>query len=217
MMKSTDFVNKLIDIAKNYKTLYVKGCFGAPMTAKNKERYIKHNPYNAQPDREKMIKNASADTFGFDCVCLIKGVLWGWNGDKNATYGGAVYKSNGVPDVTATKMIELCNDVSTDFSKIEIGEILFTPTHVGVYIGDGLAVECTPRWANKVQITAVNAPKSGYKTRTWTKHGKAPWVDYEKEKLYYIQLGAFKNKANATAMLKKVKEAGFDAFIKEEG
>lgn len=48
-----------------------------------------------------MINAASADTFGFDCVCLIKGVLWGWHGDKNAVYGGATYTSNGVPDIGA--------------------------------------------------------------------------------------------------------------------
>lgn len=32
MMKATELVAKLKDIAKNYKTLYVMGCFGAPMT-----------------------------------------------------------------------------------------------------------------------------------------------------------------------------------------
>ena len=35
-----------------------------------------------------MINAASADTFGFDCVCLIKGLLWGWCGDKSKTYEG---------------------------------------------------------------------------------------------------------------------------------
>ena len=29
MMKATELVNKAIDIAKNDKTLYVMGCFGA--------------------------------------------------------------------------------------------------------------------------------------------------------------------------------------------
>lgn len=52
--------------------------------------------------------------------------------------------------------------------------------HIGIYIGNGLAVECTPKWANKVQITAVGniGSKAGYNTRTWTKHGRIPWVDY---------------------------------------
>ena len=178
IMKASDFVAKLKDIATNYKTLYVMGCFGAPMTAANKKRYINHHPYNKQPARVKLINAASADTFGFDCVCLIKGVLWGWTGDKAKVYGGAKYATNGVPDVDANTMINLCSEVNTDFSKIEVGEAVWTNGHIGVYIGNGLAVECTPAWKNKVQITACNCSKPGYKTRKWKKHGKLPYIDY---------------------------------------
>ena len=66
--------------------------------------------------------------------------------------------------------------------KIEVGEYLWMNGHCGVYIGNGLAVECTPKWDNKVQITAVGniGSKSGYNTRTWTKHGKLPYITYEK-------------------------------------
>lgn len=180
VMTVEKFTHELTDIAKNYKTLYVMGCFGAPMNAANKKRYIKDYEYNSKPERAAMIEKATVDTFGFDCVCLIKGVLWGWNGDVNKPYGGAVYQSNGVPDINTESMIDACKDVSTDFSKIKVGSLLWLKGHVGVYIGDGLAVECSPAWKNKVQITAVGniGKQSGYNTRTWTKHGLLPWVDY---------------------------------------
>lgn len=178
MMTNIELANKLKDIAKNYKTLYVMGCFGAPMTPANKKRYTQNHSYNRQADRTAMINAASTDTFGFDCVCLIKGVLWGWRGDKNAIYGGATYTSNGVPDIGADSMIKVCKNVTTDFSHIEIGEAVWMEGHIGVYVGDGLAVECTPRWANKVQITACNRSVSGYNRRNWTKHGKLPYVKY---------------------------------------
>ena len=181
VMTNTEFVKKLKDVALNYKTLYVMGCFGAPLTSANKERYCKNNDYNKQADRSAMIKAASADTFGFDCVCLIKGILWGWSGDKTKTYGGSKYTANGVPDIGADKMITRCTDVSTNFSKLEVGEAVWCKGHIGVYIGDGLAVESTPSWANKVQITACNCDKSGYKRRNWTKHGKLPYIEYVKE------------------------------------
>lgn len=182
-MKASALVAQAINIAKNYKTLYVMGCFGAPMTAKNKERYKNNNDYNRQAARQRMIQNATADTFGFDCVCLIKGILWGWCGDQNATYGGATYASNGVPDISADGMIARCSGVSTNFDGIVPGEAVWKSGHIGIYIGNGLAVECTPSWANCVQITAVgNIGKvSGYNTRTWTKHGKMPYVDYAAE------------------------------------
>lgn len=179
-MTNIEFVNKLKDVANNYKTLYVYGCFGAPMTEANKTRYINAQSYNAKLTRKAKIKASSADTFGFDCVNLIKGILWGWNGNKSATYGGAKYKANGVPDTNADGMITLCKNVSTNFSKLEVGEALWIKGHIGVYIGDGLCVECTPSWKDGVQITAVGniGTKSGYKSRKWTKHGKLPYIEY---------------------------------------
>lgn len=183
-MTAATFVSKAVDIAKNYKTLYVMGCFGAPMTAANKQRYINNGAsgnYNAQASRKAMIQAASADTFGFDCVCLIKGILWGWSGDLSKTYGGASYASNGVPDLSADSMIQVCTGVSSSgWADMAPGEAVWMAGHIGIYIGDGLAVECSPKWENKVQITAVGniGKKAGYNTRTWTKHGKLPYVDY---------------------------------------
>lgn len=178
-----ELVAKLKEIATKYRTLYVMGCFGAPMTAANKTRYINHHSYNARADRKAMINRATANTFGFDCVCLLKGVLWGWDGDTSKSYGGATYASNGVPDINADMMINKCSNVSTNFANIEVGEAVWCSGHIGVYIGDGLAVECTPNWDNKVQITAVGniGKKAGYNTRTWVKHGKLPYVTYKKE------------------------------------
>lgn len=179
LMKASEFVNKVEDVAKNYKTLYVMGCFGAPMTAANKKRYTENHIYNMKAARTKMINAATADTFGFDCVNLIKGILWGWNGNAKKTYGGATYAPKKVEDTNADGMIKLCSDVSTDFSDIIPGEAVWVKGHIGVYIGDGLVVEATPAWKNRVQITACNTPKSGYNTRKWTKHGKLPYIDYD--------------------------------------
>ena len=178
VLKSDEFVRRLKDIAINKNTFYVHGCFGAPMNAKNRKRYSTNDDFNRS--RARLINELTSDVFGFDCVCLIKGILWGWNGDISKTYGGAVYKANGVPDINADSMIKQCFNVSTVFKDIQIGEAVWLKGHIGVYIGDGLAVECTPKWNNKVQITAVGnlGNKSGYYTRTWTKHGKLPWIDY---------------------------------------
>ena len=169
------------DVAKNYKTLYILGCFGAPMSARNKDRYSSNLAYNRQTVRTVKIKAATSNTFGFDCVNLIKALLWGWEGDASEVYGGAIYKANNVPDIDADQMIRVCKDVSTDFSGIQVGEVVWMEGHIGVYIGGGLAVECTPKWEDGVQITAVHniGTKSGYNGRNWTKHGKLPYVTYE--------------------------------------
>ena len=185
VMKASELVWRHIEVAKNYKTVYMWGCFGSPVT--NGSITEKANQY---PDWYGAMKQANLRAligksyFGFDCVNLTKGILWGWNGNQNAAYGGARYAVNSVPDVSADGMIAKCRDVSTSgWDKLVPGEGLWMPGHWGLYIGDGLAVECTPAWQNGAQITAVLniGYKSGYNARRWTKHGKLPWVEYDTE------------------------------------
>lgn len=181
VMTDAELVKKVKDVANNYKTLYIYGCFGSPMNATNKKRYTSNYAYNEQPTRKQKILNASSNTFGFDCVNLIKGILWGWNGNVNATYGGAVYGSNGVPDTSANGMFQnYCTNKSSNFSNIVAGEFVWMDGHIGVYIGDGLVVECTPIWKDGVQITACGniGKKAGYNTRTWTQHGRSKFISY---------------------------------------
>lgn len=176
-MKSTDFVEKIKEIALSRKTLYVAGCFGAPMTAANKTRYTKNASYNAASSRSAVIKAAGTDTYGFDDAGLIKGVLWGWTGDKKLTYGGAVYASNKVPDLDADALFAKCKAISDDWSFLLPGELVWMSGHVGVYIGEGKVAESTPSWDGGVQITKLGFVTE-FKTRQWTKHGKLPYVKY---------------------------------------
>lgn len=183
LMKASSFTSKLKDIATNYKTVYAWGAFGSPISRTLVSGKAKQYPAWYTDNKVNNVflplYGRKPSAWGFDCVGLVKGVLWGWNGDSSKTYGGAVYGSNSVPDISADTMISRCTNVSTDFSSIAIGEFLWMKGHCGVYIGNGLAVESTPAWKNGVQITACNCYKSGYKTRYWTKHGKLPYVSYE--------------------------------------
>lgn len=190
MMTSNEFVSKIYELL-NYKTLYVNGAWGWPMSQVNKERAISRNAYNAQTARSRKIKAASSDTFGFDCVCMIKGVLWGWSGDVSKSYGGAGYNINGVPDINADQMIKVCQ-VFNDWTKIVPGAVVWKTGHIGVYVGGGLVVEATPIWKDGVQLTALNAPKPGYNYRTWTKWGLLPYIEYiEEDEMTYEDFKAF--------------------------
>lgn len=144
-MKSTEFVQKLKDIATKTPTLYVQGCYGAPLKSNTIQRYIKNSSLNLS--RSGIIQihsNTEPITFGFDCVCLIKSVLDGWNSDATKPYGGADYKS-GVPDTTIEQLIK-----SGQYAKIDTLQHL-TPGmflsnryfgHIGVYIGNDKVLEC---------------------------------------------------------------------------
>lgn len=192
LMTGQQLADKALHIANNYKTLYVWGAFGAPLNKANKERYTGSNAaeYNRRADRKALILAADPDTFAFDCVGLIKGILWGWSGDLARTYGGAIYASNGVPDLDANEMIKRCTDVSTSFNHahMSVGEAVWKQGHIGIYIGDGLAVEATPSWLDKVQITACNCDRAGYNRRNWTKHGKLPWIDYSAPGMPFVDV-----------------------------
>lgn len=209
------FAQTAVHIAKNYKTFYVNGAFGWVMNDYMKSRAIRERKYNA--DNAKAIRALSSDTFGFDCVCLLKAILWGWYGNYSHQYGGAGYSVNGVPDMPEDSMINICKGVSSDFSNISIGEMLWLKGHAGIYIGNGLGVECTPDWKNGVQITAVGniGSKPGYPTRKWTKHGKLPFFSYISEsegydvvvdtpKVNTDPLAAYTDEQLAQAVLAKV-------------
>lgn len=182
MMTARELVERCLDIANNYKTIYMWGCVGSPVTARTiASKAAQYPDWYTAAKRAKFESLIGKDYFGFDCVNMIKAVLWGWNGNRNKTYGGAVYASNGVPDVSANGAIKLCRHVTSNFNQdIPIGAALWCEGHIGLYIGNGLGVECTPIWKNGVQVTAVKniGQKSGYNSRQWTKWGLLPWVDY---------------------------------------
>lgn len=183
-IKATELVSKLYNIATTKKTVYAWGMFGSPITKSIVNGKAKQYPSWYTESRLKSVFSPLYDSdplvWGFDCIGLIKGVLWGWQGVTDKNYGGAVYSSNSVPDLSADSTITKCSNVSADFNNIAVGEYLWMKGHCGIYIGNGLAVESSPKWENGVQITACNCSKQGYNTRYWTKHGKLPYVEYEK-------------------------------------
>lgn len=178
-MTNRELAEILLDIAQNRKTLYVNGGLGWRLTEGNKAHYINAYSYNRGLLRKPKIQKADADTFAFDCVCLIKAIRMGWNGIGDR--GGMTYR--GEWDQTEDAILAECTGVSSDFSPIQVGEYLWMPGHVGIYVGDGLAVECTPSWKDGVQVTAVHniAKRSDYEGRTWKKHGRLPWIDYSRQ------------------------------------
>ena len=159
VMKSTDFIKKLKEI-ESLPTVYYSVAGG---------NWAKWN----------------GKSWNFDCVILVKAILWGWNGDKKASHGGAKYASNGVYDDNADQIMKRCTRVSTDFSKIAPGEILWMAGHVGVYIGNGKVIECTAAWEGKVVYSDINTQgkrsRNGKTVGYWKKHGTLSYINYVSE------------------------------------
>lgn len=183
-MTNVEFVNKL-KLAESLKTLYVYGGFGAVAGyGDNRSRYIESYEYNKRLDRSLMILLASKDTFFFDCICLGKGILWGWYGDQAEEYGGAKYGKDYVPDFTIDKIPDYCQGTyikeKPKAENLTIGEWLVMPGHVGYYIGNGEVIECSPSGSNGVQRIKL-------KDRDWKAHGKLKdFIEYIENKVEYM-------------------------------
>lgn len=165
-MKVDDFIAKAKEVAAS-KTIYVYGTYGSPLTESLIAYKGKQYPgYNTAKRLQKYRSLLGQGYGAWDCVGLIKGILWGWAPNKSPKYA-----SNGVPDVGANTCISRCLEVSTSFGSISPGEVVWMPGHIGVYVGDNQVAEATPSWADGVQLTKISG-------RGWQKHGKLPWVDY---------------------------------------
>lgn len=173
-MKNTEFVEKLLEVLK-FKTCYASGTFGQSATPGFIDQKAKQYPKWYTLSRISMLKSLPDDTKLFDCIGLIKGVMWG--------FPNMVYKSNGVREMNDQNAWDMATEKSDDFSNIKPGELLWLQGHVGVYIGDGKGIECTASWDNKVQITAVSniGTINGLHSRKWTGHGKLPFIDYSEQ------------------------------------
>lgn len=178
MMKVNDFINMLIK-AEHSNTVYCTGMFGQPITEKVINDKAKQYPANYSFSKVSQLKRKiGKNYFGFDCVCLIKAILWGWTGDSSKENGGAKYNSNNVPDVNTEGLYAKC-ETSTDFNKIVPGALVWMQGHVGVYIGGGDVIECTAAWTGNVLRSKLgNLGYKGDKVRNWKGWGKLPYVDY---------------------------------------
>lgn len=178
-MTKSEFVKAAKDTAA-LSTIYVKGGFGQPLTWGDnwdnlKSQWAWNRTHSEAISKAIEASVASGRTpFAFDCVCLVKGLLWGFCGDADKYAGGAVYGSNGVPDCTVDNFLrDCCTGVTTDFSNLEPGEYLYNTGHCGIYVGNGDVVECTPKWDGGVQVSKlVNLGYTGDKQRRWTFHGR---------------------------------------------
>ena len=137
MMKAKDFV----DIAKRFAkldTVYMFGGLLQPVTTALIASKEKQWPKNKKWDS---IYRSHIGALATDCVCFIKSILYGALPEDPKAMK---YLSNGVPDLSADAFFDKCTEKSKDFNNIVPGEICWMSGHVGIYVGNGLSVECTP-------------------------------------------------------------------------
>ena len=127
-MTTTDFIKKAYE-ALNSTTKYGKGTFGQKATKSFLAQKAKQYPdfYTAS----KINELAASNAYLYDCVGLIKGIIWGYP-EKGK------YKSGGLSDVSDQGLWDTyCINKSKDFSNIKPGAIVHIKGHVGICAGGG--------------------------------------------------------------------------------
>lgn len=99
-----------------------------------------------------------------DCIGIVKGFLWSDNPTSAPVY-------NRKQDVGADRMKELCDAKPIKTIPELQGVLVFSPGHVGVYVGNGYVVEAYNHSRGVI--------KSKLSERNFTSWGKLPWIEYE--------------------------------------
>lgn len=111
--------------------------------------------------------------YGCDCVGLIKSYYW--SGNLNGGGGSKYYGKPGFPDVNAHGMYNAATVKGSIGTLPNIaGLILYSKTnpHVGVYIGNGMVIECTlSKRGDGVVMSHVNDFK-------WEQWFECPYISY---------------------------------------
>ena len=155
--------------------------------------------------------NKDNGKFRMDCLLSVKGLFWNFRALKTDR-GGAVYKSNGVPDFTCNGALDYCTDVSTRFDNLVAGEYVCMKgskyNHTGVCLVPatesvrGKMFECTTGWgANRCIISEFDIYGNRYyngkkNVASWKQHGKLQWVDYSQEPKPMGQVAIWQTKMN---------------------
>ena len=143
-MRSIDICAKAKAIAAS-KNIYVRGGNGQKLTQANKLRFTGTDVFNNK--RASIIFSADEDTVAYDEYGLLSAI--------------SGYNCRNLGEV-----MNLCEDVSKDFSTIIPGEIVFMKDRIGVFVGNGQVVTCSNVG---VGYTIVDG---------WVSHGKLPDVEY---------------------------------------
>lgn len=188
-MTNLEFVERVLKVREEVPTVYALGMWGQKITKSIIAQKAKQLPKWYTPAKIKQLESFASlanPVYGFDCIGLIKGILWGFSADANSKTGGAKYASNGVKDTGADSTImRHCFNVSSDFSSIVVGEVVWIKGHIGVYVGNGKVVECSPKWANGVQFSNLGNIKeyAHGNYRVWTKHGMLEYLEYRDDSI----------------------------------
>ena len=147
---------------------YVWGTYGHVLTRNYYEMKLEQYPEGVGDYADFILANWLGKRTA-DCVGLVKGYCWFDPETQSIGYG-----VNGMPDIGTEQMIQWCEEKGSIDTMPEIpGLLLWMNGHVGIYIGDGYAIEAMG--------TRYGVVKTQVAGRGWKLWGKIPCIEYIEE------------------------------------
>ena len=166
MKTSKQLVEYVKRKAAEPKTIYVLGSFGQILTQEFLNQKCRQLAWNEQ-NRHILQQYADKGYQAFDCCGLIKAFLW----DDNPSNYKVAEDEN---EATMLARAKVKGKIGTMPERA--GILVFMPGHVGVYIGGGEVVECTPSEA----LGGWGVLTTKLKGRGWTDWAEYARISYDK-------------------------------------
>lgn len=149
------------------RSVYMWGEYGRPLTERSIAALAKKYPLRYTEKRlEKLRGLVGKGYIGCDCCGLYKAFLWSDGGSSPLRFRKATDRNSSEMFSAAAERGKL-----PDLPEIP-GLILYMPNHCGVYVGKGIAVECT------LGAFGDGIVKTPVRDRGWTHWLKMPEIDY---------------------------------------
>lgn len=206
MKSNKEFVDYLYNIlSKN--TVYMWGEYGRLVTNKTISSKKYQYPDHYDDDKVKLLKSlVNKNYYAYDCAGLIKSFWMSNYGKDDVKYVKKYDK-----DAYGITVGNASEKGSVDSIPEIPGLFLYMKGHCGVYIGNGLVIECTSN-ENYVTRSGGGVGITNLNDRNWEVWVKSKWLSYDSLNLdyeYYIV-----KKGDTLTKISKMFNVSVDELIK---
>lgn len=144
---------------------YVYGTFGYVLSEQMLDDKLAQYPAMVG-ENESFIRQNWLGRRTADCMGLIKSYMW-YSPDSNSI----IYNGGSMPDIGCDRLFEQASVKGTiDTIPETVGLAVWAEGHIGIYIGDGYAIEA--------QSTRDGVKKTKLRRRNWTHWFEIPYIQY---------------------------------------
>lgn len=164
-VQAWEFLDTLF-LALRSNTTYAVGTFGSSLDYTGNLKRITKDGWNAEHKEQIYADAKKGDCFAFDCIGLVKSCgWWGFEAYPNSRYGGAVYKSANMNDISVHAVFrDLCYSRKKITAGVQVPIMTFCGvsdwSHIAVCAGNNTVIEATRYGTHNVRRARIKGLKT---------------------------------------------------------